>query len=74
MITRGRELFCKPAAVDSDRLAVANEALGFFDRIVEVVGTDGLAVFNFAVGADDNDVPFILAAVEPGRGSAATVC
>ena len=74
MITSGTSLFCESAAVDSDRLAVADEALCFFDCIVEVVGTDGLGVLNFAVGADDNDVPFILAAVEPGRGSAATVC
>ena len=74
MITSGTSLFCESASIDSDCLAVLNEALSFFDRIVEVVGADGLGVFNFTVGADDNDVPFIFATIEPGRGSAATIC
>ena len=74
MITSGTSLFCESASVDCDRLAVLDEALSFFDRIVEVVGANGLGVLNLSVGADDNDVPFIFAAIEPGGCSPATVC
>ena len=67
-------LLCEATAVDSNSFAVLDEALSFFNSIVKAVGANGLGVLDYTVGADDNDVPFIFAAIEPSRGSATTVC